>query len=69
MTLFVLSFTEDRRTDRAGRRQFVLEWDGPRGRRGQYFFAVPEECVRRLWRDGHSVEVGTSDRVDPPGPR
>lgn len=64
MTLFFLSFTEDRRTDRAGRRQFVLDWDDPdRGRRGQYFFTDPAECVRRLWRDGHSVEVVVPDRV------
>lgn len=66
MTLFVLRFTEDRRTDSAGRRQFVLEWDGPRGRRSQFFFEAPEVCVRRLWRDGHTVEVGAPDHVDPP---
>lgn len=61
MTDFVLSFTDDRRTDRDGRRQFCLEWAGSRGPRGQYFFAVPAETVLRLWSDGHSVTVKVPD--------
>lgn len=60
MTDFSLSFTDDKRTDREGRRQFFLDWVCSRGRRGQCFFANPVEVVYGLWRNDHSVYV-----VDP----
>lgn len=71
MTVFQLRYEGS--PDDRGCRRFVMFWSEPHGvfrhepskqdglpvgfRRGQYFFAHPEEHIRSLESRGHTVEV------------
>lgn len=52
------NYTDDLRTDKEGRRQFTLEWMQGDRRRGQYFFAVPQEQRDGLVKRGNTVING-----------